>query len=345
MSVLSKSLAFLINFAAFLAAFALVCAGIGAVLPEPKVPVVTTKLDWMAERGDEYDTLFIGSSRTHRQMMPEIFDAEMAAAGHPVRSFNAGVEGMRPPEDTYLLEKILARRTKPIRLVLVECNSIRLFPREGDRDTLRAVYWHDNVRMRVLLRAALIGDGKKGIGGGLGDFFTHARYWLWRNSNLGWGHDLLAEWIGVAPAKMLSTSALGERNDGFAPPIHEGLANEDERGSYEKELTVRSAELERGKFGSSVSVDELRAKQRLIERAGGRMVLVIPPFIREKFLRLKPEDGLPPVLNFADPEKYPELFSAEHRTDTGHTNLEGAKIYSRLVVRELLSLMGKPEGR
>ncbi len=344
--MLSKTLALLGNFAAFIAAFTLVCAGVGALLPEQKVPIVSTKLDWLAEHGDDYDTLFIGSSRTYHQILPEMFDTDMAAAGHPVRSFNAGVDGMRPPEDTYLLEKILAHRTKPVRLVLVECNFIRLQQRGMDRDTLRMVYWHDNVRMGTLLRAVWIGDGNKRMLRRFKkvlekwpDFPDHIRYWMWQNSNLGRGHDMLAEWTGMAPRNGLLASDLGKRNDGYKPFSGTSLANEEQIVVYEKDIAAMRAKLVRANGGDPVSLAELLVKQRLIEKAGGRMVLVLPPYIGENFFSPKQGEGMPPLLDFSDPEKYPELFSNENRADSAHTNVAGSHIYTHLVVRELLSLL------
>lgn len=345
-------LALIGNFAAFTAAFVIACAGIRAVLPEQRLPIVSPKLDWLAQHGDEYDALFIGSSRTFRQLLPEIFDAEMTAAGYPVRAFNAGVDGMRPPEDTYMMEKILAHRTRPLRYVLVECNPIRLRQRAEDRDTLRAVYWHDNVRMMTMFRAAFFADPKKRSWGRRlekiveiwPDFTDHAGYWMLRNSNLGRGHDLLAEWLGVVPPKGNFKSGLGTRSDGHKPFDQGEVMSEKMTADYEKELAAMRSKAGRGTAGDVVSLAELRVKQRLIERAGGRMVLVIPPIIGDNIFRPKPGDGTPPLLDFSNPEKYPELFMAKHHSDTGHTNNAGARIYTRLVARELAELL-KREGR
>lgn len=346
-------LALMGNVSAFFAAFALVCAGVGAILPPPKVPIVTTKLDWLTEHGDEYDVLFIGSSRTFRQLLPEIFDAEMAAAGQTVRSFNAGVDGMRPPEDTYFLEKIMASRTKPLRLAVVECNPIRLRQRELDRDTLRAVYWHDNARTGTMFRAAFLSDGKKRswsrrfekITEALPIFAEHAEYWMWQNTNLGRGNEFLVEWTGVSHWNGLLEDDLGVRSDGYKAIAQADSMNDAQILDYKKGLAAMMEKQERGGTGDLVSIDEVREKKRLIERAGGQMVLVLPPFVGTGFFRPKPDEGLPPLLDFSDPEKYPELFSVEHRSDSGHTNFAGSQIYTRLIVREVLPLLKKEAGK
>ena len=39
-------------------------------LPFPPVPQVQPKVKWLAEHGDDYDTLMVGSSRTVRHIIP-----------------------------------------------------------------------------------------------------------------------------------------------------------------------------------------------------------------------------------------------------------------------------------
>ena len=90
-----------------IAIFFAVLLGIGEVvrrrLPFPPVPTVQPKVAWLLEHGDDYDTFLVGSSRTYRQIIPELFDELMAAGGHPTHTFNLGFDGMRPPEDSYVL--------------------------------------------------------------------------------------------------------------------------------------------------------------------------------------------------------------------------------------------------
>src|SRR5688572_27502291 len=93
------------NILIFVLALALMAWGIGKITPPPHISIVSAKVQWLQEHGDEYDVIFLGSSRTFRQIVPELFDRLMAAASHPVKTFNLGVDGMRPPEDTYVLEQ------------------------------------------------------------------------------------------------------------------------------------------------------------------------------------------------------------------------------------------------
>jgi len=112
--------------ALFLTALFLTAAGVRRLLPFPPVEGIEGKLAWLARHDAMYDTLFVGSSRVFWHIIPREFDAAMAEAGQPTRSFNLGYTSVRPPEDSYVLEKALASRAAPLRFVVVEADDIAL---------------------------------------------------------------------------------------------------------------------------------------------------------------------------------------------------------------------------
>src|SRR6202044_3122926 len=131
------------------------CLVIERSLPFPDVPGIRPKLDWLAAHGDDFDVIFIGSSRVEQQIIPSEFDQTAASLGCPVRSFNAGMPAMVPPEDSYVLEQILRRPHRRLRWVFLE-----VMPLGGQFDaalagTGRMDYWHDVRRMRLLTRRAV----------------------------------------------------------------------------------------------------------------------------------------------------------------------------------------------
>jgi hypothetical protein len=119
-------------------------------LPPIKLPVIDEKLAHFAAHKDEYDTLFFGSSRTYRHLLPGQFDAATAAAGMPTKSFNFGIDGMFPPEDGYVLEQLFALKPRNLKRIFIEIS----FPRNHwsgmDPESTRALHWHDGPRMLQL---------------------------------------------------------------------------------------------------------------------------------------------------------------------------------------------------
>lgn len=331
------------NFLVFLVAFALVAAGIGLFAPQPRIAIVSPKLAWMKQHGDEFDVLFLGSSRTYRQIIPELFDQLMAEAGHPTRSFNLGIDGMRPPEDTYVLDQVLRHRSKPLRWVFVECNPLRLSLRDEDRGTLRAAYWHDWKRFATLFERAFLADEKKRnwrdrskqIYEVWPDFYEHAEYWFQNATQTGRGHLAIEEWLLKGGPRALPLYDLGTRRDGYKPSESPEHMNAQQLAAYHQELEEMRAKPPRKDFADRISQEELRAKQRLIEGAGAKMVLLIPPFTSSRYFHPRPEGGAL-FLDFANPEKFPQLFAPEHHSDSGHVNRAGSEIYTREIVRHLL---------
>src|SRR6266404_2822951 len=106
-------------------AFVLTCAGLNAILPLPEIDVLSPNLRFFLQHRDDFDTLFIGSSRIRHQISPAIFDRTMGAAGFPTRTFNFGVNAMVPPEDGYVLERLLGARPRHLKWVFIELDELQ----------------------------------------------------------------------------------------------------------------------------------------------------------------------------------------------------------------------------
>lgn len=307
-------------------------------------PVDGGRIDWVRTHGADFDTFVVGSSRTARQLVPSVFDAAMAAGGRPTRSFNLGMPGMRPPEDDYVIERALAGRTAPLRFLIAESNPVQIGLAPQDRETARAVYWHDARRMRTLWRRAFAPSSIAPEGApddeivkqNVRALADHARHWLWNATRLGRGAELLQE-ATLAPRAPRRRDPLGPAGDGFVPrPPGEVLAGE-ELERYRREMEAVVEEPPSRRYGDAESQAELLRKRDLAARHGGRLVLVVPPYLTRPFAPLPAHGTL--FLDFSDPRRYPELFAADHRSDFGHLNQRGAELYSRLLARELLAAL------
>lgn len=317
----------------FLAGFFGTSALVNRILPMAPVALVKDKVDWLIQHGDEYDTFFIGSSRTICHIIPERFDQLMAQAGVPTHSFNLGIFGMRSPEDSYLLETVLAHRHQPLKLILVEANPVSLRMDEGDQaTTLRTIYWHDFKRLVALWRATWESHLKGGPFIKLATLRYHTNLFLTKTFALGRGREQVEDWVDV-PASTLSKS-LGPRRDGSAvDESRERDIPEETWQAFQKKLR-KPLRLD---YDTRASQLELQAKRRGVEAFGGRMVAFAPPLAGMKVFvpdpKIKP---VIPCLNFSVPERYPEFYQRENRFDEGHLNARGAELFTRRLVEQLL---------
>ncbi len=312
---------------------------IGHLLGLPEIDQVSDKIHWLEKYGDRYDTLFLGTSRTNGHIHPLLFDQLTAAAGRPTHSFNLGVNGMRPPEDTFVLEAALAFRKTPLKAVIVESNFFRLeSPTNKNANAERIGYWLDLERFLAVIQclqetrdsALAHRTGRVGI------LFYYCRKFAARELNLGRGLNLVKARFGN-PVKSLDRQ-LGENwrgeKIGIDPPIQE-----EQWQILQEKLADLAKKPSEALYGLSADQKEVYRKRRLIESHGGRMIVFTPPPATQNWLKPNPKmTGDIPIVSFSDVSKYPEFYKREHLADAGHLNQIGADLFTRALAEEYLKL-------
>ena len=332
-----------LNAFSFAAGYALIATALMHMMPPVRPSQLGAKLDWLADHGAKFDTFFIGSSRVHRQIVPDIFDSEMAAHGLKTSSYNLAGDGMRPPEDEFVMEHAFANRTAPLRLLLVECNFVELKIPDGDAGTSRAIYWHDAARMKRLWRCCwssgrgfTVSDYATRAWKGVRQFPAHIQHWIWSSGRLGLGNDLLtATFLGAPPRD--DTRELGA--SGYRPPKAVPPMNGSALRDYEKDLAAVRKNPPQHSTEDYESQAALAWKKQLAEKLGARLVLIASPYPKSK--TFAPRDDIT-FLDFSDPNRYPELYVPEHRRDHGHLNVRGSEIYTRHIARQIAEAL-KPQ--
>jgi hypothetical protein len=317
------------NLIAFVLVLCATCAGIHRLLPEPNIDGITPKLEHLRNSAGRYDTLFIGTSRTYHQLIPAEFDR---IAG--TKTFNAAVDGLFPPEDSYYLERIVETGAH-FRYVFLELNALRLRIDDAKRGTERVVYWHDAPQLALLLRetralltSATLSPTQKWdilqMGAERLGLFARAQ------ANLGRGTLLRTHLQPVQKLHPPDVSALGQDGDGYLRVDYPALCGA-ACTSYERTLAARLANPAPTTYGSPATQAAL---QRLVQSARklGEPILLIPPTLPpRKFI---PSTSELRRLDFADPAQYPELFKPEHRLDAEHLNTAGSVIYTKMLAEE-----------
>jgi hypothetical protein len=346
---LSTALRGIVPVGAAIVGFLLVVWCVDAVLPPREMPsTIREKLGYLAAHKDEYDVLFLGSSRIQNHAMPGIFDRLAAAGGRPVKSFNAGVASMHAPEDTWFLEQILTLKPKRLRWVFVEAD---YFPTELQADqqgTLRGVAWHDWPRFRQLAERVLI--MKKGIGwrdkvgdtfGRFRDFLQHLAAFGARATNLGRGIQLFERWQQGVPwgenPEPLNPEKLGPHQDGWLAAKPE---DDDDHKRLAQVLETRRASPPKPQQADRISQAALGDLIDRVTAAGAVPILVIPPRARSNYFIPSPANArrAAAVIDLCDPGDHPELYAPENRIDSSHLNEHGAEIFTRLLAERFLQL-------
>ena len=324
-------------------AFLGTCGAFHLLLPAPFVSGITTRMRFFAAHIDEYDTIFVGSSRIYAGVSPATFDQVMASAGNPSHSFNFGVNGMYPPERFYVLEQILSMKPRKLKRVFIEMDDVQVAWLPDELTSQRVLYWHDWKHTRIILEKILRLDVRgelkwklRALRKSRGTIALHLMLFARNFANCGRALDLAKSWAGGNQIELLE---LGPRQDGYFPQFAQ--ISGEKATEYEKELArARLAP------GGDVVLDPYadrayRHFAQQIQSAGASPVFIVTPIYPQAPSKFPgPAPGL--VLSYNNPARYPEMYRPEARTNEGHLNSTGAEQFTRLLAEDFLKSGPQP---
>ena len=316
-----------------------------ALLP-PSIPEgVAEKSEFFAKHKDEFDTLFLGSSRFYYAVSPEIFDKVTRENGLPTRTFNFGIDGMNPPENFYVLDQILKTKPRSLKWVFVEV---------GDIETKSHAQHSQHAAPPLLARLAAHGaDAEKGVQSARhGEVVSKAQSAL----------ECAAQ---LYPAPRTFRKAVHQRRArGRFPALANGYSRSrigseplgrraTAIGSRERRCLRSAPRNFRRKLAEEVATARPELIDPYAERAyrdcaakirriGAAPIFVVPPGIYQSpmLFRKSPPPG--PLLLFNDSKTYPQLYDTKVRVDDQHLTNEGAAEFTRLLALEFVRSIRRP---
>lgn len=339
-----------VNVGVFLAALVLVHCVTEAMLPTPTAGEVSEKLAYFVRHKDEFDAVFVGSSRVSAQIAPGVFDPVVAAqTGRPMRSFNFGVPSMYLPESLYVIDCILAQRPARLRWMFIELDEPRLRVEERAGLVHRELYWH-GWRETALMNAAILALRGLHKEDRLG-MLAHQ----WALFGRRWGQVGRArEWLETPLPPTATTTSLGTAADGYTPYLttlgEENGGSKDMRQEL-RNYTAAAASLKKAR--QQVSSDRnppallrwlLAEKVRALRARNVAPVFLVAPVTtgEEQFLQLSDDATFRPLFAFNDPAAYPELYEPAVRADTMHLNAAGSLRLTRLLADRFSRYLAAP---
>jgi hypothetical protein len=341
-----------INSVVGVAAFLITCIGLRAVLLFPEIDGgVSQKFRFFAAHKDEFDTLFIGSSRIYFQISPAIFDRVTRESGLPTHSFNFGIGGMYLPETSYLLEQILNLKPRNLRWVFIEYDELQTKWSPENQTSRRALYWADWKRVALLLRKltdagtdslwlpnptklhdiVLRQNEEKNTRSLLTFYVTQVE----RNyTNISRAADVLDHFLS-RDTKERRASYLGAASDGYV--IRPNRMSANQATAYERALAAAMAQTGTRPL-SPYAVEAYRQCAQEVRDIGAAPIFLITPSTTEINVAAE-TTGLPGiVMAFNNPRAYPNLFRSSARRDGQHLTKAGAEEFTRIVATNFVGL-------
>jgi len=314
----------LLNIAVFGAALAGVCSVIHRAQPFPPVIGVGEKWEHLTRHKDDYDVLFIGSSRVLQHIVPRQFDA---ALGGRVRSFNFGVRAMWPPESFWLARRILALRPARLRWVFIDLMNI---PPHIDDNVMgrRGAYWHDWRHTLISLRA--VAETPAPLRRKWALWNEHLGYLTREWTNQGRGAEWIAARLGIGKkAKPAKRAPEWIASEGYLPETQSTMLTSARLEAFQRDVAEQRRNFSRAPVSPALrrAVATLAAEARA---AGVQPIFLVTPTIdqREHFGDF---DAGVAVWRFDDPNEFPKLYDPALRFDTAHFNEAGARAFTELL--------------
>ena len=314
------------------------CLFFHALLPAPAVNEVTSKLRFFAAHKDEFDTVFLGTSRFHYQVSPEIFDETTRAGGFATHTFNFGIDGMHPPESFYVIEQFLKLNPRRLHWVFLEFEDTQLKWTTAKRGTRRVVYWHDWKRTALALQKSLNQEGRSPLFRQIArvwpareSLILHLGLYLQRFGNVGTASDLL----GVRSED--DVAELGRRRDGYRAsggPMPAAQARD-----FAEKLAREVSHKQPG-FVDPYAEAAYRDCARRIREAGALPIFVVTPVLSQSPLYFRnPPEPPGPIFAFNDAETFPQFYDPGTRLDESHLTRVSAEAFTRLLAERFTAEM------
>ncbi|MEQ9507228.1 MAG: hypothetical protein RLO80_13280 [Hyphomonas sp.] len=314
----------------------------------PHMTVLSDKLAFWRENAANYDTLFIGTSRTFYHIDPVTVAASAAAEGCPdVRAFNFGVYGLNGAELDWLVDEVLSAPGGDLRTVVLE-DPLPQAHTMADTTNTRSRWFHapaywrgalgniasypESLPKRIFRTGIFVyGAGFDLSGAGLGAALAFPPAYTWTSTA-----DYL-DMDGYEPLGTIQTDNIRARRAEF-------LANPDGFTAAMARYGAPSDE------AVTARADYLVERLRAIEARGIEATFYVSPELIE--LDRTPRIGaavaeIAPdmsVLNYNQPDLYPDLFKRDQWHDFSHLLPAGAERLSARVGADLCRSLKRTDG-
>lgn len=289
------------------------------------------------------DVIFIGPSQVALGVIPEVFDQEITGAAR-LRSYNLSIGGLSVTQIEYILRRYFALHPCCTKYVIFypgfEATGVARFPY-----SMGAIDYFDvtnSVKFAEFLASyEQTPSPPEPMSFYLANISKSA---LRRASNIGLG----LEFFGPQLPFDRPNAAINER---WSPTGHIAIDKAPSGDALRAYLTgLNEYRNNAAKVDENLVTTKMLAYVDdvidLIQKNGAKAIIIRPPSTwqwsySQSFLRRYQVEcpAGPPLLDYGNPDQYPELFEPQNHYDAAHLNVRGATIWSRQLARDIAKLV------
>lgn len=292
------------------------------------------KLDLYLDHYADSDIVFVGTSRTDRQIDIPHLQKEMAALGCPATAYNLGIPNLTYEEMRYVLEHV--RTAKPQLIVLEEPIYAQHQIERIETDRLRAFSdWAGSAN-----RFANIWSYQEDLSRKIYRSGVNLLAFAYEQSNL--GH--LSRLIFPQAHSDKDTIILPEKlraNRGFVSMDTQGEVDENIKKlkkSFTRQIKTFQEKVLVQQKGENPYQYPAKARATLMRSLREDAVILLPPLVDKVGNNANLEQELGSthrVLNYNNPQKHPQFWSINQWYDEGHLNAKASKAFTSLIALDL----------
>lgn len=317
-------------------------------IPEMMLPYywsidqLNLKMEHIEEQAFRYDTYFFGSSLTHSQIQPILFDSLFQSTD----SYNLGVNGMRPPESFYVVNHFLKHWPEQQQLKYVFLEVVDVKPMDSNNQHSLRIrgtmsldklwyntrhYYHEKdfqsifssykVFIYSVFKYQMLNDMKKYLLRGKSD----------KKENR------LIQKIQQQKGFLAMRDRKGVKKNLGHQLVWDVLDNK----RLLDELNKNSLLLNQGKIKGKINpiyIQELQSINKKVLKLGGQLILLIPSRLSQNTLSHVESLHEIPCINLSNPSQYPNFYKMEYCSNPGHLNHRGSLEYTSALVKNMQEL-------
>ena len=341
---------FLVHITLFLLAFAVLQWMINLSWPSAPGdafrhnPQYTAQYQNYLKHRDSTNVVFIGSSRTYRQINPEIIDSVLAS--HHVNSYNLGAHATLIPEQFYLFDHFLQTNPNPspvkqVYMELTGINAIKL----SNWFAPQSYYYLDWNMVKFVCKTHFSNKD-------LSPVLAFALSYPYLQGFI-LKHIVPLQWIKT---EALPYNYSGESGNGYyaldrnleQSPSENLQSRRDEFLSDTTVLEKRQKKQIHRKVEQipKTYIDNLHQMVRQARAKGIELYFIIPPKLKyySSLATMKTDPIWERVIDMGDYKENQDLYLARYNFDDGHFNSIGAAIYSTRLAEAMSAHLTTPQG-
>jgi len=291
-----------------------------------------------------YNTMFLGDSKIGQSIIPQEFDS-IVNQNHPgeVSSFNFGIGSLSPPESYFLLEQLLSSDSIKLKYVIIQLYDISII---GPRliHTRRSIYWYTFAYYWFTVKSLIF--SKDELPRRLKALKNHTISYMEKILNMGF----LADYSNfLAEEKNLDFNIKKEgyfsmefSTDPETVKKREEFLADSSNLINMREISLKQNYEQTQNAGSNIAhLEKINKLIKICNAKGTKLIFLLSPNMGKKNnVVIQLFNNIDPAhrIELSDAKKFPELYRLGNSFDGKHFNLNGARLFTKLLAQKFTEL-------